>query len=46
MYPYLYQVKLFVNEIDYLVDDFHLLVQVEQESIHEGCEGFIGILVI
>ena len=36
LYPYLYEVKLLVNEIDLLVDDFHLFVQQEFICIKIG----------
>jgi hypothetical protein len=47
VYPYLYEVKLLVNEIDLLADDFHLLVQQEFIciEIESNVLGFVGILV-
>jgi hypothetical protein len=36
MYSYLYKVKLLVNEIDLLADDFYLLIQQEFIYIEIG----------
>jgi hypothetical protein len=36
VYPYLYEIKLLVIEIDLLADDFHLLVQQEFIFIEIG----------